>query len=293
MGSNVLHRLVDDGGLFPAGDRSAEEVVARHRADQVAANPMLTHRLLCPSTRLTELRGVLRADDAIDLVLVVNEGIDSVASAVAEIAVDSRLRLVALECPVYALETSDPAGALALALGGLEGARIPFGVSLCMLPAHLRQAGAMASAIAERDHARPVAVKLWCGLDSAGQYPADADLAAALCSVARVGGETRAAAGLHHRAVRTPTEAGSGPHGFLNLLLAAAGAATGEDPSSVAETLRAADTTAIVEQLLKLNDSQARAARRLLTTFGAADPRAPFSLAREAGIVFAEDEIGG
>ncbi|QVQ50149.1 hypothetical protein J4H86_14395 [Spiractinospora alimapuensis] len=254
---------------------------------------MLTHRLLCPSTRLGEVREVLRPDDAIDLVLIVNEGIDGVAPAVAEIAAEPRLRLVALECPVYALETSDPAGALALALGGLEGARIPFEVSLCMLPAHIRQSGVMAAAIAERDHARPVAVKLWCGPDAEGEYPTDDDLAGALCSVARVGGETRAAAGLHHTAVRTPSEAGPGPHGFLNLVLAAADAATGEDFSSVAETLRVTDTAAVVERLLKLTHTQARAARRLLTTFGAADPRAPIRLAQQAGIDLAEDEIGG
>jgi len=55
----LLARLVDDAGLFPPEQLPMGEALARHWADEMSPSPgrsMLTHRFLCPASRLGELR---------------------------------------------------------------------------------------------------------------------------------------------------------------------------------------------------------------------------------------------
>jgi hypothetical protein len=55
----LLARLVDDAGLFPPAQLPMGEALARHRDDETsesAGRSMLTHRFLCPASRLGELR---------------------------------------------------------------------------------------------------------------------------------------------------------------------------------------------------------------------------------------------
>ena len=55
----LLAGLVDDAGLFPPEQLPMAAALARHRADEAAGHPMLTHRFLCPASRLGELRAEL------------------------------------------------------------------------------------------------------------------------------------------------------------------------------------------------------------------------------------------
>ena len=45
---NLLSALVDDAGLFPPESLPMAAALARHRADEEAGHPMLSHRFLCP-----------------------------------------------------------------------------------------------------------------------------------------------------------------------------------------------------------------------------------------------------
>ncbi|MGH9008457.1 MAG: hypothetical protein ACRDYF_01260, partial [Acidimicrobiia bacterium] len=52
----LLAALVDDAGLFPPESLPMADALARHRADEAAGYPMLSHRFLCPASRIGELR---------------------------------------------------------------------------------------------------------------------------------------------------------------------------------------------------------------------------------------------
>src|SRR5690606_33764972 len=60
--TGLMTGLVDDAGLFPPTSLAMADALARHRRDQAAGSPVLTHRFLCPASRITELRSGLRAD---------------------------------------------------------------------------------------------------------------------------------------------------------------------------------------------------------------------------------------
>lgn len=52
----LFSALVDDAGLFPPTSLHMDEAVARHQRDLESGNPVLTHRFLCPTSRIDGLR---------------------------------------------------------------------------------------------------------------------------------------------------------------------------------------------------------------------------------------------
>ncbi|MFD1939215.1 MULTISPECIES: hypothetical protein [Nonomuraea] len=54
--TTLFSALVDDAGLFPPTSLHMDEAVARHQRDLEAGSPVLTHRFLCPTSRLDGLR---------------------------------------------------------------------------------------------------------------------------------------------------------------------------------------------------------------------------------------------
>ncbi len=55
----LMRDLIDDAGLFPPARLPMTAAVERHRADERAGHPMLTHRFLCPASRWDELLAAL------------------------------------------------------------------------------------------------------------------------------------------------------------------------------------------------------------------------------------------
>src|SRR5205085_6885486 len=83
----LLAALVDDAGLFPPEQLPMAAALARHRADEAAGHPMLSHRFLCPASRLAELRAELARLEEGDgraplrLGLILDTGLDGLAAA--------------------------------------------------------------------------------------------------------------------------------------------------------------------------------------------------------------------
>jgi hypothetical protein len=54
---NLYTALVDDAGLFPPTSLHMDEALKRNRRDLERGSEVLTHRFLCPASRLERLRG--------------------------------------------------------------------------------------------------------------------------------------------------------------------------------------------------------------------------------------------
>ncbi|HEV7862200.1 MAG TPA: hypothetical protein VGR20_05845, partial [Acidimicrobiia bacterium] len=110
----LLEDLIDDAGLFPPEQLPMGAAVARHRADEAAGHPMLTHRFLCPASRLGELRATLdqgAGTGRLALGLILDTGLGSIPELLDELASERRCELQAVEVPA----PSDVAVAEALA----------------------------------------------------------------------------------------------------------------------------------------------------------------------------------
>ncbi|MBO2449705.1 hypothetical protein J4573_21565 [Actinomadura barringtoniae] len=109
--TGLLSGLVDDAGLFPPTSLNMADAVHRHVNDQAARHPMLSHRFLCPASRLAELRSRLNGARRVRLGLIADTGLDGLPDALKEIDIDPRVELAHLEVPLAAIP-HDPATAV-------------------------------------------------------------------------------------------------------------------------------------------------------------------------------------
>ncbi|HEV7686734.1 MAG TPA: hypothetical protein VGQ80_09195, partial [Acidimicrobiia bacterium] len=178
--NGLLAGLVDDAGLFPPEQLPMDAALARHRADEVGGHAMLSHRFLCPASRLAELGAdpglgswtggppVRLAERGIDrrlrLGLILDTGLDGLEAALAKVAGEPRVTLDLVEvaapsaeavtgaldalaginAPVYIEGPRDPAWIKEVAVwrrpGGPGGDDMPRGVAGAGLPGGLRGA---------------------------------------------------------------------------------------------------------------------------------------------------------
>src|SRR5215210_7013162 len=93
----LVSGMVDDAALFPPGNapmRTALDDHARHRTASYAG---FVGPFVCPTTRLTELRETLPADQHLAVSLVVDDGLAVTVEALGAATADERLSLVAVE----------------------------------------------------------------------------------------------------------------------------------------------------------------------------------------------------
>jgi hypothetical protein len=90
----LLVELVDDAGLFPPERLPMVDAVDRHRTDAAAGHPVLTHRFLCPASRLDELAARLGPGEELRTGVVVDTDLDVVMAA------DGRLLIETVEVPL-------------------------------------------------------------------------------------------------------------------------------------------------------------------------------------------------
>ena len=67
--TSLFEALVDDAGLFPPTSLHMRDALERHQRDQEQGNPVLTHRFLCPTSRLDALRRTGTVPDRIGLIV--------------------------------------------------------------------------------------------------------------------------------------------------------------------------------------------------------------------------------
>ncbi|GAA3442469.1 hypothetical protein [Planomonospora venezuelensis] len=256
----LFHDLVDDAGLFPPTALPMAEALARHRSDLERAHPVLTHRFLCPASRLPALRaGLAEHGSPIRLGLIA----DTPDLPSAEDLDGLEVELV--EIPGARFAT--PAGRVEVpaAPPGLKARRF-VEVTAGQLPVHLPEG---------------TGLKVRCGGLTAESFPGAHDLGAFIAYCAAEGVPFKATAGLHHAVRHFDPALGADRHGFLNLVLAVCEAVGGRDPVPV---LKLTDVGELVRLARAVPEETARRARELLVSYGSCSTSAPVEDLRALGL---------
>ncbi|MGP3916807.1 hypothetical protein [Nonomuraea sp. 10N515B] len=254
MGTMILYTaLVDDAGLFPPTSLHMDEALARHRRDQERGNPVLTHRFLCPASRLDRLRGKDFRPRRIGLIVDTPE-----VPAFDDLPVDI------VEMP---LPGDTSVAALADRLGLPEGVRLFAEVT----------PGKLAITVPDG-----TGLKVRCGGQVADAFPAVEQLAMFIRFCVDHDVPFKATAGLHHAVRHFDPSLGVDRHGFLNLTLAVCEAVEGRDPAPV---LRATDVGHLVRLAQDVPEETAKRARRLLVSYGSCSTSTPLEDLRALGLI--------
>ena len=278
---NLLAALVDDAGLFPPESLPMADALARHRADEAAGYPMLSHRFLCPASRLAELRtewarAGTRAPGVLRLGVILDTGLDGLDAARAEVAADAALALETLEVPAPSPEAVDAA---LEALAGFEPAAFREGPRS---PDWVKNVATAADGAAGLRGA-----KIRCGGAKAELFPSPEELATFVCACFEHGVPFKATAGLHGAVRHRDEQTGFVHHGFLNLVVAAVRAATGAPVDQVAAVLASTDGRALADEARAVSGRELSAARLLFRAYGSCSTTEPREEAAALGLPIA------
>ena len=266
--SGLFDGLVDDAGLFPPERLPMDDAVRRHRADEAAGNPVLTQRFLCPVSALGELRARLRPDERWRIGLIVDVGLDELATALRTVDADARLTLETIELRLPGAD--DPRAAVEQMTTLASATSSGTAVHVELSPAVAGWEDAL-DAVADAG----LSAKVRCGGLEAAAFPSPEQLASFLIAAARRGVAFKATAGLHHAVRYRDPRTGFPHHGFLNLLLAIAAAADGADVDEVAEVLLVDDGVALAERARAVPPATAARARSLFQAYGSCSTSEP------------------
>ena len=288
MNLGLLAALVDDAGLFPPEQLPMAAALARHRADEAEGHPMLSHRFLCPASRLAELRAEMARLEHGDggaplrLGVILDTGVDGLAAAEADVTAGgpgvspgetASLALEMIEVPAPSAE------AVSTALDALAGFEP---VAFLEGP---RDPGWVKTVAAWRGPGGLRGAKVRCGGARAELFPSPEELAAFVCACAGNGVPFKATAGLHGAIRHRDEETGFVHHGFLNLVLAAVAAAMGAAVDDVATVLAATDGPALAAEARAVSARALSAGRLLFRAYGSCSTREPREAAAALGLL--------
>ncbi|MFI6395339.1 hypothetical protein [Nonomuraea sp. NPDC050540] len=246
--NTLFTALVDDAGLFPPTSLHMDEGLARHQRDLEAASPLLTHRFLCPASRLDTLRRAEPRPTRMGLILDTDE-----PPAFADLPID----FVEVRLP------PEEAGRLDL----------PDGVRLFIeVPPRSRVTGLPEGA----------GLKVRCGGMTADAFPPAEHLGAFITHCVDNDIPFKATAGLHHAVRHFDPALGVDRHGFLNLVLAVCEAVEHRDPVPV---LRTTDVGHLVRLALAVPEESAKRARELLVSYGSCSTSTPIDDLKTLGVI--------
>jgi hypothetical protein len=261
--------LVDDAGLFPPTSLPMAEALERHRADLAGNNPVLTHRFLCPASRLPELRAHLTFPIRLGLILDTPD-VPPLGDTAVELV---EVRQPPGETPAAVFERLTPL------LPG--GARLFVEISPGSQASSPLDATPQDLKILPRDTARP-GLKFRCGGLTADAFPTAHDLGASITHCVEHGIPFKATAGLHNAVRHFDPALGVDRHGFLNLILAVCAAVEGRDPVPV---LKLTDVGELVRLARAVPDDTARRARDLLVSYGSCSTTTPIENLVTLGLI--------
>jgi hypothetical protein len=247
----LMSGLVDDAGLFPPEHLAMGPALDRYRSNLAEADPVLSHRFVCPASRLAELGDHLTSGDHVQLSLILDRPLPTVDT-------DPRLSMVALEIPPRTTapwpETAPPG-----------------------LPtyAEVSPRDPEQDAVLDAFQARGWGVKIRCGGITADLFPAPGQLAALLQHAVARGLPVKATAGLHHAVGYRDPASGFDHFGFLNLLLATHRALAGQRSPAIWEILTSRNAAALAAEARALDRDTAYAVRAIFTSYGSCSTSEP------------------
>lgn len=254
MSTVLLEHLIDDAALFPPAEAPMATAVGGHRAVKVGPLGWLVGRFLCPATRIGEMLGELRRDEAFALGLIADSGVPGLPGALAEVAAEPRLVLLAVEIRVAA--EPDVVAAVRDAV-----AVLPTGPR-CYVEVPRGEGWRTALAVVG---AAGHGAKLRMGGPRAEAFPTEDEVADFVNACVATEIPFKCTAGLHNAVRHTDPETGFEHHGFLNVALAVAAAVRGDDPQPV---LAERDPERVAAAVRELDDATAERARALYAGHG-------------------------
>lgn len=268
--STVFRGLIDDAAVFPPGNATLPDAVARHRAHRTSPYAVSVGPLLVPAASVDELRSVLAtepeaeagadvertASERLEVVLIARPGADPalLTTGVEAVRNDDRVRVVGAELGWYVGWDEVRAGELPLAV------EIPRGADAAQAHAEVRTA---------HREGHPVVAKFRTGPTPSWAWPDEHELADFLRTTATEV-PFKLTGGLHH-AVRGTYEVDGAPeenHGVLNVLLATSAALEGAGHDEVAGLLALRDPDSLAALVGAWPDATASRVRAAFTAYG-------------------------
>jgi hypothetical protein len=273
--------LVDDAGLFPPERLAMPAAAARHRRDAAVGHPVLTHRFLCPASRLGELRAQLAPGEPWRLGLVVDTGIDGLPAALGEVADDPRLHLETIELPLPS--GPDPAAAADRVTADSGQSRDGAAVYVELTPSVPGWEAALPELAS-----RGLGAKVRCGGLEAHLFPSVEQLAEFVTAAVAAGVPFKATAGLHHAVRYRDPVTGFDHHGFLNLIVAVCRAIDGAGELNVRAALQEDNGDALAGAARAVPEATAALARSLFVAYGSCSTADPLTDLAAFGLVHRE-----
>ncbi|GAA2782861.1 hypothetical protein [Nonomuraea dietziae] len=252
--TTLFSSLVDDAGLFPPTSLHMSEALARHQRDLDAGSPVLTHRFLCPSSRIDALRREPQQPRRIGLIVDTSE-----IPPFDDLPVD----LVEVRLP-----PEQSVNAMAERLQG----HLPPNAALFIEVPPTKLVPNMPQG---------VGLKVRCGGATPDAFPSVTQLAAFIGFCVAHDIRFKATAGLHHAVRHFDPSLAVDRHGFLNLVLAVCEAVEERDPAHVLGTT---DVGELVRLARAVPEQTAKRARQLLVSYGSCSTSAPIDDLRTLGL---------
>jgi hypothetical protein len=271
----LLAELVDDAGLFPPERLPMSAALARHRADAAAGHRVLTHRFLCPASRVGGLRSQLEPSETLRLGLIADTGLDGLPDALAEVAAAPPLRLETVEIAVPA--AADVAVAARAHVRSLVAIDAQVFVEIPRTPEWRDALHVVAGA--------GLGAKVRCGGVRAELFPTSRELAGFVVTAVALGAPFKATAGLHHAVRYRDPSTGFDHHGFLNLLVAVCRAVQHATAAEVEAALAITEPGVLAGEARAVADAVATAARGALVAYGSCSTSDPIADLTALGLI--------
>ncbi len=256
--------LIDDAALFPPGNAPVTEAVPEHGRHTRAWYAPLVGPFLSPVSRYSEVAAAaVAAHESGELagrlpLAAVCRSAAEVSVAVVAAGSAGPLRLVAIEAAAGPEERVRDVVA-ALRRVNTDGMRASVEVPW--------QDPSWPAALAALQET-PYSVKLRTGGTVAEAFPDEQTVAAFLVACAERRLRLKCTVGLHSAMRHRDPETGFEHHGFLNVLMAAATAASGATMAEVTAVLAELNEHVLVAQARALDTAAVSSARRLFTSYG-------------------------
>lgn len=263
--AGLFEGLFDDAAMFPPAALSMPQAVRGHAVHRLSwyadmVGPFVCNaRLLHQLDRAAAQHGVV----AIDVAVVVPDGIDAVGKALDAISACERLRLAALEVAIGFRRVDEVLRALA----PLPAGQYPVFVEI--------PAARVTEQVVHELNSLGLRLKLRTGGTSVDAFCPEPALAApiVLCAAERLA--FKCTAGLHHAVRYRDPATLLEHHGFLNIALAARIAASTGSVATTSTVLAERDSQMLLSRVVDLSGADVTAIRALFGSFGTcsiADP---------------------
>jgi hypothetical protein len=237
---DLFTALVDDAAVYPPGSAPLDEAVKQHRRHRAAPYASFVGPLLIPASSVAQAAELVGPGEELAVGVVADAGLDSLRALPA----GTPLNIAQVELAV-AKRGEDPQPGLVAFIELLRGQ--PDRVGFAEIPLTWGLLAALDTVASARDSGVRVAPKFRTGGLAAELFPTPIELAAVICACRDRGLPFKLTAGLHHAIRHTDPETGFVHHGFLNVLVAAAHAATDAEVAEVAAVLAGTDPVPLIE----------------------------------------------